>query len=922
LGLLPYAVSDVLRNRRRTVSAILGVLLAVTFVAGTFIAIDSSARATLDATLAGIPGDFSLYMYSMDPNFNFTSAETSILDLAGVVDAALYRNLPVNSIVNETGFPGVSFGIEMSAIDPAHAPFFLKGATTNPSLDLPPESVALTKGYADAIHVGLGDRVRAVNQINESSQIQANLTVAALVVLPPTGFGGQDCFYMTNATFCVPYPSYAIIQLRDVNWLLTQLNQSGSNGYQISGEVWIDRAHYVNPYDLEATQRNLLRIERRLQQLIGPNGYVSNNVGQRLDQFTSTITGERIEYLLLSMPVVLLGVYLGAVGVDLSHAERRRELAVLKTRGARRRQLIGLLILEAIIGGVLAAAIGLALGVGLSRFLLDVVAPSATSTPYDAFNLTANTVVAVAVLAVTLMGAVAYRSAKRTASLPIIETLRYYAPGETKIQYNPRTDIVLVTIGVLDYLLVWWRGTTPSDIWTFLLGFVPFLLLPFVPLLLIVGLTRLLTRSSGKIYDWFSHAAKPFTKELYYVIRRNLMRNPRRSANVAIIIALGLAFGVFTLSIIATNEAHLEREIRASIGADMAVTPLGGEKDISTNLTGVPGVAGVTTIRSIAIQVSYGAVAYALDPDSYFAVAQPEGWYFADGNAAHGHDVLAQTGQVLVTRYFFDQAALEIGDRIPLFATLTWPTNGTYRGTIQENVTIGGVVSLLPGVSTSAPYIGFGPYQSVIYASVATMQRFLDPSVQNFGSVGRYLLDLAPGADWRTVKSSVAAEDGVSSVDVTAETIELANASPFVRALSGFIGMEIAFIVLILTAGVGLILYAASLERDVEFAGIIARGSSGWQTAELLVGEAFVIILVGLTIGVGVGLGTAFFATNWLATGPAGVPTSPVPYFFVFPWTALLLVLGAPAAMLLAALLVSVRTAHINLAKVLKLRGG
>src|SRR5437870_3431200 len=151
---------------------------------------------------------------------------------------------------------------------------------------------------------------------------------------------------------------------------------------------------------------------------------------------------------------------------------------------------------------------------------------------------------------------------------------------------------------------------------------------------------------------------------------------------------------------------------------------------------------------------------------------------------------------------------------------------------------------------------------------------------------------------------------------------DLANASPFVRALSGFIGMEIAFVVLILTAGVGLILYAASLERDVEFAGIIARGSSGWQTAELLVGEAFVIILVGLTIGVGVGLGTAFFATNWLATGPAGVPTSPVPYFFVFPWTALLLVLGAPAAMLLAALLVSVRTAHINLAKVLKLRGG
>src|SRR2546428_7588868 len=124
----------------------------------------------------------------------------------------------------------------------------------------------------------------------------------------------------------------------------------------------------------------------------------------------------------------------------------------------------------------------------------------------------------------------------------------------------------------------------------------------------------------------------------------------------------------------------------------MAVTPLGGEKDISPNLTGVPGVAGVTTIRSIAIQVSYGAVAYAPDPDSYFAVAQPEGWDFADGNAAHGHDVLAQTGQVLVTRYLFDQAAFEIADRSPLLATLTWPTDGTYRATIQEDVTIAGDV--------------------------------------------------------------------------------------------------------------------------------------------------------------------------------------------------------------------------------------
>jgi len=48
---------------------------------------------------------------------------------------------------------------------------------------------------------------------------------------------------------------------------------------------------------------------------------------------------------------------------------------VFKTRGARRGQLVGLLLLEAVVAGLIAAVIGLVLGVGLSRLLLGVVNP-------------------------------------------------------------------------------------------------------------------------------------------------------------------------------------------------------------------------------------------------------------------------------------------------------------------------------------------------------------------------------------------------------------------------------------------------------------------------------------------------------------------------------------------------------------------
>jgi putative ABC transport system permease protein len=718
------------------------------------------------------------------------------------------------------------------------------------------------------------------------------------------------------------------MHLRDKAWLFTQLHLSPV-GTSFYGEVWIDRTRFVNPYDLDATARNLLILERRLNSIIFPYGYVANNIGPQLQDFQNRLGVQRVQYLLLSMPVLLLGIYLGVVGVDLSHAERRRELAVLKTRGAHPRQVVGLLLMEAFVGGLIATAIGLALGVGLSRFLLGVVNPySGRPAPYEAFILSTNTVFTVAILSVVLMASVAYRSAKRTAGLPIVETLRYYAPGETKIRYSPNLDIALISLSVLVYVLVAWRRNAPSDLWTFLLGFIPFILLPFVPLLLIVGITRLATRSTGKVYDLFSRAAKPFTKNLYYVIRRNLMRNPRRSANVAIIIALGLAFGVFSLTILATNQAHLERELRMNVGADMAVFPSwplsSRPPDILANLSAIPGVSGVTPLITVGVTAQYGGPGvYALHPDAYFAVAQPEDWYFVSGNRGSGLAVLQQKGQVLVSQAYADRLALFVGDRISLSATIL--SNGSANGMVRDNVTIGGVVNSLPGMSYFRGSQAFGPFDSsyAIYGSVETLSAFLGPNAsRNFGSIDRYLVDLGPGADWRSAKAAALRVPFVSRVDVVQESVEAQTQNPSARAFYGFLAMEIAFIVLILTAGVGLILYAASLERDVEFAAIIARGSSGWQTAKLLVGEAFVIMLVGLTIGVGVGAGTGFLASQWLATGPTGRITSPVPYFFVFPWEAALLVVLGPASMLLSALVVSIRTARLNVAKVLKLRGG
>src|SRR5207247_10310673 len=101
-----------------------------------------------------------------------------------------------------------------------------------------------------------------------------------------------------------------------------------------------------------------------------------------------------------------------------------------------------------------------------------------------------------------------------------------------------------------------------------------------------------------------------------------------------------------------------------------------------------------------------------------------------------------------------------------------------------------------------------------------------------------YIVDLGTSASWRSVTTAIISDRNVAYVTVADEQIEALTSNPFARALYQFISMELLFIGIILTVGIGLILYAASLERDVEFAAIIARRSCGWQTAKIFVGQS------------------------------------------------------------------------------------
>jgi len=911
-----------LKYRRRVFSSILGVLLAVTFVTGTLVAIDSAHRSALDAFLGGLTGDYNIYLSSP---VNATVVRDQILAVPGVTNLSLWAVFfsgsmapaPVQ-VVNGTPVGGAPYAPQAVLwVEPDHLPVELRGLEAVGSFADLHRSIAISKALATAWGTPLGATVSLWNPVYDATTGSAtyawlNVTVAAIYTCNP------------SATTFFGCSMGAMFNLTDVGWVGEQLGWAAFR-YQVGGEVWVDRDRFVNPYDVAASQRNLARVRMSLGGIASQyDGFLTDNLGPQLVAFQDVTAFRRLLYLLLSVPVLLLGLYLGAVGVDLGHEDRRREMAVLKTRGASRWQVTALLLREAIAGGVLATLGGMAIGLVLSRFLIGLVAPTASTATAGNLLLSPDTLLLIFVLGIALMAGASFRSARRTAKLPIVETLRFYAPGEARIGYRPTFDAIIVLIGGGIFLGIWLGKNGSAGVLTFLLGPALFVLLPLAPILLIVGGTRLLTRSTGRTYEAVSRVWKPLTKELTPIVARNLGRNPRRAANVAVIIALGMAFGLFVFTFTASQQAYDLRVLRAEVGADMNVgAPIVYDPTFPANLSAVPGVAQITPLVYVGT-VSLGggspsAKVYALDPASFFNTTEPDRWYFLGGTEADAQAVLATPGEVLVTEQLLNDAFLEIGIRLTVSQQVYNMTTGEARS-VSVNVTVAGAVRALPGTVVR--------YQDTyaLYGSLVTFGPVLPEPAPPFLYPGysspvqtQYLVRLQPGTDWSAVKVA-ALRLGASNVRAFEEERQRLIQDPFQQAILGFSMVEVAFVVVILTAGLGLVIYAASLERDVEFAAMLARGASGRQVAGLLMGEALSILLVGWVIGTPSGIGSGYLTVVFLGS-PGGL-TPAVPMLFEVPAATALLGVLPPMAMVLTVLLVAWRTARLSVARVLKLRGG
>jgi len=940
-------------------------MIALALVSGSWIAVDSSGLGVLRATLKDYPVDFVANPLSQTSLGDMSEATTgrivdvieSVKDVTGATPyVSMYQWTMMNSAENKTymdpygGYYGAAVFLSKNTSRFFDA-FGIRG-------DMPDRGTVAISGYmADMLDLAVGENILLTysydtGYYNETLSQWVPNVVYVNLTYPVSKIWTQDPAVQSSdyyAYYHIAKPEEyvrlrdsqnpVVFNLADLPLMFSQIPVGYISIPSLSYYIWIDRDAVIKLGDLAGTVDDLQFIQRQLNK----KGYVSGfTVGESdltypLTSLAPSLEGLKFLFLALSAPVIGLGTYLSVVGVDLGVTGRRRETGILKSRGASYRQVFLSLVIEAVALGAVAGVLGLIIGFGLSRPLMDV-STSFSSDPesnslWTDIAVSQSTIIMSILLGIGLMLLSTYRPFKRISKADVAETLHYYSPIVSQVEYKARTDIILLAVSIwsiasiligfdyVDQVHLSWIAQVVLAV-MLLIGT---LIFPIMPFFLSLSIVRLLTRGSRRLYTKFTILVKPWTKDLHYLVDKNIVRNPKRASNLCVIISLALAFGLFISVTMESSMAYERDRIKFGIGSDVKIDA--GYREYGTeaefdltklnDLNSIPGVKHIAFFDVVSAYIDmYGNSQYSniylFNHSAYAQTVNPDDFYFVEGGSEKLEE-LVMNGSALLDVGWRDNFDILEGDTIRAHIYWSYYENNTWIW-IESYfpLLVVGFVKSLPGFNQ-----GMG-----IYMDRASVSFFTEEELTraNFG-VGAFI-DVDKGVDQTLVARD--AVDVYESANLSAsyrtldEEMTNLKQDPTYGALSAFLYIEYILSATIMTVGVGLLIFVAVADREKELACIMARGSSGGQIRKILMGESMTLMVVGLVVGASVGILTAYLFNTLSTSGMYGE----VERRMVFTWVSGGIVLASIAALLLASIVATTRAGKIKLAEVLRIRGG
>ncbi|MDX6409489.1 MAG: putative transport system permease protein [Gaiellaceae bacterium] len=889
------ALANLLRTPGRTIVRVVVLAAAVALVGAMILFIGHSLRTMTASSVRSVPLDWQAPVASRQAA---EQAARAVSKQRGVLDAVPAATAPFAGATHVKPGAGTFRSAAGSILavperytQNIHTIRFLRGS-------LRPGEVVLDQQLAATLQAQPGDMISFTAK---TGRPPVRLRVSGISVVTAGDILFQPLNPLLGPAPAQPPVEVAVMTVRTfAQKLAPQLPTVAPGGLpgipgSVPGTQWQVQAQ-VDPAQLTGGPAQALRQATGLR-----NGIQSSLPGQvsfvdNLSESLNTATGDALYaetlYIMLALPGALIALglaYLAALGT----VERdRRELSLLRARGASRRGLVALAGIESLLVGVGAGV----LGSGIALLALRLV--HVGHGPLSPLRVVA-TVGGCVALAV--LGAAAARLGAGAAALrgEVAEGRRPQRSRKPLWQ-KLYVDLAALAVSGLVYWLTARTGfsavVNPDSNPTLSLSVYMFL----APAFLWLGAALLLVRLRGALLET---VARRVTGGRARTLSGLLLASAgRRSAAInrgLLLVGLLLAFGVNLGIFAATYNQQARVDAQLTLGADVVASAPPQAVDaqnLQQKIAQVSGVTGTTALdHSYAyvgpdLQDTFGVNASTLTSGTTLRDS-----YFIGGTASH---LLAQLRAhrdgILVSKETVTDYSLNIGDLLKL--RLLDHATGKLRVTPFHVV---GIVQEFP----SAPRDSF-MVTNLDYLLAATH----DP--------GPNVVFAKTHGDASAVArrvGQVAAPAGASVKDITTQTAQTVSSITTVD-MSGIAKIEEAFAVILAAAAMALFVVLGLAERKHEFATMASIGSSVREISAFLWSEVAIVLAGGLALASLLGWLLAQMLVAMLQH-----VFDPPPDHLAAPWLFLLTLAGAAVlGALLTAVAAGLRLRRLPLGEILR----
>jgi len=513
-----------------------------------------------------------------------------------------------------------------------------------------------------------------VDQISENHSLQVTLEYNNTVIDIPV----ENFWLLTNDDW-----SYA--NDHDMRYLMNRYegttiipNKSIATVFNVSGIVpsqylmrgYIDYSSLVNQNPTQILQiitnmRNDLYTYLDRQNFNIRSIDISSQVSQRLQQAESQLQSIKFLLTILSVPMMILALYLVYFSLNLVEIRKQKQVGVMKVRGVSTTQLRMMLGAEAVFASIIATAIGMALSLPWSYYIINKSGIFASN---SSIFLPKNWYWKMPIIGLILTMDLNIWSILSISETKIEES---EAAEETKEPFWKRFYLdVLATIigaGILLTMKFVNFDRTVDAFFTYQIG-------PIALLLFIFGLPLFVSRYYSTFLTILSDFLWKRTGNLVALATRNMRKNKFSASKLAVLLMIGMMFSFVAISVPNSLKSWNQDRAHYEVGSDFAITGLDSTNSTHFEpLTNNTDITAITSIKRITVTQTmlgprerpYNNIIYIGINSSTYRQAAYWDASFSTTSLQRLMDALQQ-GKVLVQSDALDVLDVKVGEDILL----------------------------------------------------------------------------------------------------------------------------------------------------------------------------------------------------------------------------------------------------------------